>query len=263
MSHKNFSISIVSHGHQKFVAPLLEDLALLRRGDFEVILTLNLPENLGVDCSALPFPVTLIRNPVPKTFAENHNAAFAASESDFFVILNPDIRLLGDPFGGMLDLLNENPNCLCAPLVVNKQGATEDSARDFPTPIFLVKKLFGKIFNVRVVGRFAPHENALSMPDWVAGMFIVIPRRIYDKLHGLDERYRMYYEDVDFCARAHLAGYQVVVNGHAKVIHEAQRDSHRKLAYMIWHVRSALRFFTSKVFRDVLLKRQSVSKWLA
>lgn len=258
MENKNFSLSIVSHGHKDFIIPLLEDLAALGRCDFEVILTLNVPEQWEIDAGTFPFPVIVIRNLVPKRFAENHNAAFNVSRGDYFVVLNPDISLDADPFDDLLALLRKHPNSLCAPLIVNKRGILEDSARHFPTPLFLVKKFLAKIFNVRLPNDFFPAENGLSRPDWVAGMFVVVPRSVYEKLCGLDERYRMYYEDVDFCARARLAGCNVLLDGHVKVVHEAQRDSHRKVRYFVWHLSSALRFFTSSVFLKIQLNR-----WLA
>lgn len=255
MGYINFSLSIVSHGHKSFIAPLLEDLAALGRLDFEVILTLNIPERLEIGEDNFPFPITVIRNAFPKRFSENHNAAFNVSQGHFFVVLNPDISLDADPFDELLALLRQNPNSLCAPLIVNKRGIPEDSARRFPTPLFLVKKLFAKILKVNLSNDFLPAENGLAMPDWVAGMFVVVPRVVYEKLRGLDERYRMYYEDVDFCARARLAGCNVLLDGHVKVVHEAQRDSHRKVRYLVWHLASAMRFFTSKVFLKIQLNR--------
>jgi hypothetical protein len=255
MTHRNFSVSIVSHGHKEFVLPLLNDLATLGRSDFDVILTLNIVEYLEIDCGNLPFPVTLIKNRFPKGFAANHNTAFATSHGDYFVILNPDIRMVGDPFNALLTLLQQNPNSICAPIVVNRNGGLEDSARNFPTPAFLVKKFLSKTLKAPRPRDFVAEENSVSMPDWIAGMFIVVPRDVYQNLHGLDERYRMYYEDVDFCARARLAGYKVLVNGHVKAIHEAQRESHRNLRYLAWHLRSALRFFTSKAFLKIQLHR--------
>src|SRR4051812_41228950 len=93
-----FSISLVSHGHREYISRLLADLARLQRTDFEVILTLNLPEALPENLAALPFAVKVLKNSVPQGFAANHNAAFAVSRGDNFVILNPDIELLNDPF---------------------------------------------------------------------------------------------------------------------------------------------------------------------
>jgi N-acetylglucosaminyl-diphospho-decaprenol L-rhamnosyltransferase len=255
MTYKKFSISIVSHGHKKHITGLIEDLARLRRSDFEVILTLNLPEDLEIDCSALPFPTKLIHNAAPKGFAANHNAAFAKSEADYFVILNPDIKLVDDPFGVLLSLLEENPDSICAPVIVNDSGSPEDSARSFPSPVLLLRKLASKILGLPRPSDVVPAEGNVLMPDWVAGMFIVVHRDIYARLGGLSERYHMYYEDVDFCARAGLAGCRVLVSKQARVIHNAQRDSHRKLRYTLWHLRSAFKFFTSSAYLRVRLNR--------
>lgn len=199
MNPKTFSLSIVSHGHKEHLVPLLDDLAsALGRTDFEVIVTCNLPDDLGIDYQVLPFPSKLIHNLAPKTFAENHNAAFAANHDDYFVVLNPDIWSINDPFDLLPALLLKNPNSVCAPLIVHQHGRLEDSARNLPTPLFLVKKLLAKIFKIRPISDFMPLENKVSMPDWVAEMFIAVPRRIYRSLSGLDERYRTCFEDVDF-----------------------------------------------------------------
>ena len=261
MNRRDLSISIVSHGHKKHIVPLLADLAALGRSDIEVFITLNLPEDLGINYTDFPFPITLIRNRAQRSFAENHNAAFALSHGNYFVVLNPDVRLTGDPFDSLLATLRDYPDSVCAPLIMNKSGVIEDSARDFPTPLILLKKLVGKIIRIPLRNGFVPTENGLSTPDWVAGIFIVVPRFIYSRLRGLDERYRMYYEDVDFCARARLEGCKVMVNGEVTAIHEAQRDSHRNIRYLIWHLRSALRFFTSGVFFKVHLSRQLRAQW--
>lgn len=229
----------------------MADLVRLNRMDIEVILTLNLPESLSFDPDQLPFHFEIIRNAMPKGFSANHNAAFARSHGRNFVILNPDIRLHHDPFDILLSLLASSPNTICAPQIDNEQSEIEDSARSFPTPFFLVKKLGRKIFGKPPPADAVPAAQDVLMPDWVAGMFMVVPRAIYARLRGLDERYHLYYEDVDFCARARLAGCQVLVSKQARATHHAQRDSHRKLRYLAWHLASAMKFFTSSAYMRI------------
>lgn len=246
-----FSISIVSHGHGQYIEELIGDLVRLNRSDIEVILTLNLPETFNFDFPALPFDLRVIKNERIKGFARNHNSAFSISSGENFVILNPDIKLCSDPFDVMLSTMKENPDSICAPLIVNKQNKIEDSARNFPSPILLVKRLLSRIFNFSMPVEIFAEKGDVIMPDWVAGMFMVIPREIYSRLHGLSERYHMYFEDADLCARARLAGYQILVNQRVSVIHEAQRDSHRKLRYLSWHIQSAIKFFTSSAYLKI------------
>jgi N-acetylglucosaminyl-diphospho-decaprenol L-rhamnosyltransferase len=249
------SLSVVSHGHQRYICRLFEDLAQLNRDDIEVILTLNLPEEIPIDFEKLPFKVKVICNDSPKGLAANHNAAFGISQGDHFVVLNPDIKFIDDPFDTMLSIINDQPNSICAPLIINDLGGVEDSARHFPTPALLLKRSLSRMVRLKPKSEAIPNKEGVLAPDWVAGMFLFIPRAIYVKLHGLSERYHLYFEDVDFCARAHLTGHQILVSANAKVIHEAQRDSHRKLRYFLWHLQSAIKFFTSKAYQDIRNKR--------
>jgi N-acetylglucosaminyl-diphospho-decaprenol L-rhamnosyltransferase len=255
MKKLKLTLSIVSHRHMCHVCRLLDDIARFGRADIEVILTLNVPEQLSFDISALPFRVRLIENAAPKGFAANHNSAFLLCKADNFVVLNPDVRLTNDPFDPLLAMLSRNRNAIVAPLIVNGNGQVEDSARKFPTPFFLLKKAAGKVFKVPLQNDVLAAKNELLMPDWVAGMFIVVPCKIYAALHGLSEHYFLYYEDVDFCARARLAGFDILVNQKVKVIHQAQRDSHRNARYLLWHMQSAARFFTSDAYLKISLRR--------
>ena len=43
-------------------------------------------------------------------------------------------------------------------------------------------------------------------PDWIAGIFLLMPKKIFEGLEGFDERYTLYFEDVEFCIRAGLEG---------------------------------------------------------
>lgn len=250
-----FSLSIVSHGHARFIEKLLRGLSNCSESDFEVVLTLNFPETIAIDLRSLPFHVEVLNNLFPKGFAANHNAAFLASRGANFVILNPDIELLDDPFVPLARLMITEPHGIYAPVVVNRIGVLEDSMRRFPSPFALFKKLLARTLRFELQSDPIPSDGAVYRPDWVAGMFVVVPRAIYARLAGLNERYHMYYEDVDFCARARLAGFSVLVSKDARVIHEAQRDSHRKFRYFVWHLQSALKFFTSKAYWKIGMRR--------
>lgn len=252
---KKLTLSIVSHGHRVHVANLLQHLARLGRSDFEVILTLNLPEPVELD--GLPFPVRLIQNPTPKGFGANHNAAFLESVGAYFVILNPDIELPEDPFEPLLELAQRDSLNICAPVILDAEGRVEDSARNFPTPYSLFKRLLCRLLGRPIIADTLRQDEDTLLPDWVAGMFVMVPRDLYQRLGGFNDAYFLYFEDVDFGARARLAGCHILVCKHARVIHKAQRDSHRRLRFMWWHVQSAAKFFTSPAYLRVLWWRQA------
>jgi GT2 family glycosyltransferase len=243
------SVSVVSHDQGALVERLLEDLARLEARSIEVILTVNVPEALGFEHRAFPYALRVIRNASPKGFAANHNAAFERATGEFFCVVNPDIRLTSDPFPSLLAVLEDPAVGVAAPLVVNEAGAVEDSARPFPTPWEIALK---------ALGRAPRHHGAPgggSSPDWVGGMFMLFRADTFAEIGGFDAAYRLYYEDVDLCARLRLAGYDVRLSPQVSITHLARRASHRNPRLAIWHLRSMLRFFVSRSRRAGSLRR--------
>jgi N-acetylglucosaminyl-diphospho-decaprenol L-rhamnosyltransferase len=238
-------ISIISHKQGHLVRHLLQDVQhFCFDRDPEVILTVNVTEEIPFKEEDFEIRVRVVRNECPKGFGANHNQAFQMSSSDFFCIMNPDVRLIQDPFQLLSPLVANRRIGVIAPLILNSNHQVEDSARKLPTPFRLIKRVLG------------PKENNLDysridkplFPDWLAGIFMVFPRNVFSNLKGFDERYFLYFEDVDLCSRLRLTGYKVVLEPSVTVIHEARRDSHRQLRYFYWHTVSGIRFFSSPVF---------------
>lgn len=245
MAEVMVSVSVVSHGQMRLIWPLLQDLAEHCQGfSMECLLTLNLPEELPEGLEALPFPLKVIRNPVPLGFGANHNQAFRQACGTYFCILNPDIRCADNPFPPLLAALGEPRVWLVAPLVLSPDGQMEDSARRFPSPL----KILCKVFRGCRGSDYAV-QQALFYPEWVGGMFMLISHTNFAELGGFDECYFMYYEDVDLCARLRLRGGAVALCPQSVVVHHAQRNSHRNLRHLRWHLTSMLRFFLSDVYR--------------
>jgi GT2 family glycosyltransferase len=86
------------------------------------------------------------------------------------------------------------------------------------------------------------HQALPFSPDWIAGMFMLFRSELFREVGGFDERYFLYYEDVDLCFRLRQHGYEVILVPDARAVHFAQRQSHRNLRYLLWHVRSLVRF---------------------
>ena len=241
------SISVVSHGQMKLISGLMQDIQeYCTHLKIEFILTLNLDESLPFHVSDFFYPIKVIRNLAPKGFGANHNHAFGKASGQYFCVINPDIRFDSDPFSALLASLNNPAVGVIAPLVVGPKGDVEDSARRFPTPWIILSKVFGQRKQVDY-----SLNDQLITPDWVGGMFMLFPRQVFQQLHGFDERYFLYYEDVDLCGRLQLAGYRVAVCPGIKVVHHAQRSSHRSLKFLRWHMASMLRFFLSPVYRQL------------
>ena len=242
------SVSVVSHGQLAMVADLLADIEeYCLSSRLEVILTINTKEMIEFNLEYYSYPINIIYNDRPKGFGANHNQAFKAASGSFFCVLNPDVRLVANPFPALIKVLQSTQVGVCAPLVISMDGAVEDSARRFPNPWTILKRI---ISGKRSADYTLGHE--VLLPDWVGGMFMLFRSTTYQQINGFDERYFLYYEDVDICARLTNLGFDVVLCPVVRVVHLAQRASHKSLKYLRWHVTSILRFFATPAYWRLL-----------
>lgn len=236
-------LSIVSHGQGDLIKNVLADLNKLSLPEdviLSITVTLNIDEEEGF-LSIFDGSLNVIRNKTPRGFGANHNQAFGALPSDYFIVINPDVRL-HEGFNLLFWLnLSEQRNFGCAsPVVMSPNGQVEDNARKFPTMVSLIKrKLQGHISDVY------PQSDEPQLVDWVAGMFIVFDSRKFVEVGGFDEKYFMYLEDTDICKRFHDANYAVWYVGSEWLVHDARRLSRKSLKYAYWHVCSMIRFLRS------------------
>lgn len=232
-------VSVVSHGHGTAVVDLLDDLRRFSAHSVHrVVITLNQPgETVLFDESprpAWPFTLQVRRNEKPLGFGENHNRALAGATEEYVCVLNPDIRLVEDPFAALVKCAAE-PGVGCAYLVqVDQAGRIQDSERALPTPVALWQR--------RALGQ------GEKRVDWVNAACLVMPTPVWREIDGFDERYFMYCEDVDLSLRIRLAGMSIE-RAPVQVIHAAQRASGRSLSHFFWHVSSLLRLWSSPVYR--------------
>jgi len=221
------------------VTGLLDQLSKNALHITRVIITYNTAYEKKHNDNCYPFEIKHIENKQPLGFGANHNQAFQYCETTHFCVMNPDIYLESDPFELLLFCLDDPTVSIVAPSIFNLAGGREDSARYFPTLFGLLRKLFSNYDGVY------PYEEGTKkfFPDWVGGMYMLIPSGKYRELAGFDESFFLYYEDVDLCARAWKAGYKVVLCMDASVIHDARRSSRKNLIFFKWHLFSASRFF--------------------
>src|SRR3989454_10127670 len=195
------SVSIVSHGHAELAAQLFDDLRAQKPTGIEVILPLNIDEALPFDPDSFPFSVKTIRNASPRGFATNHNAAFELADGNFFCVLNPDIRVTADPFLALIKELRTPAVGAVAPLILDTDGAIEDSARPFPTLSSLVCKALG----AQPKRYYEIGDESIS-PDWIGGMFMLLRRAAFAAVRGIYAPHLPFFRGVELFAPLRLAG---------------------------------------------------------
>lgn len=243
--NKNITLSIVSHGHGELVERLLNNI---KNYDSicKVIVTKNL-KGEEIDYSHdIASNFVIIENDKPKGFSENHNFAFNKyCDSDFFCVLNPDIKITNDPFPALLSSLKLKECVIAGPMVIDTKGEIQDSARYFPGPFTLVLKAIGYDFTRYPL---SGTRSDIIHPDWVAGMFMLL-KSSWFKQNLFDQNFFLYYEDIDLCLRCWKSGNLLAYVEEVSVIHDARRDSHKKVKFFIFHLRSIVYFLFKNYLR--------------
>ncbi len=174
-------------------------------------------------------------------FAYGMNQGIKVAQGDIIIIANPDVRLRSS-LTPMLNYLNNNPTVgLIAPKIIDKEGIIQDSFRDFISPIAFIKRQIDLFFRHGQL-----NVNNFTHPtqvDWVIGAFMMFRKDFYEKVGGLSEDYFMYCEDMDWCKRAHLAGYDVVYFPESVIEYKGTRASRKSWKYTKIHIKSLFTYF--------------------
>lgn len=240
------TLSIVSHGHGEMVEQLLDDLASHSSlTGVRVVLTVNVPESNLATSRWPQLALEVLYNLTPRGFGTNHNQTFVTCRTPFIAVLNPDLRLPQDPFPELLNHMDTNLQlALVSPRIVNPQGRLEDSVRENLSLPSLLRRY------MRPADRVPMGQRARSSGRfyWVAGMFMLIRRSDFAAIGGFDERFHLYCEDYDLCARLVLGGRRIGVADDVLAVHDARRDSRRSGRHLLWHIGSLARVWSSTKF---------------
>jgi len=226
---EKITISIVSHGHYYLIIKLVNQLVLFHEVS-HIILTLNTPQDKEYLKEFKHKKLKIINNKKSLGFGLNHNNAFIFCKTKYFCILNPDIIFIDNPFSSLQKILKNNKNSIVAPCLIAKDGGTQISSRPFPSMFNLLLDYFFKRKRINVEPYYAY--------NWLSGAFYLMPKKTFSNLGGFDTSFYLYCEDIDMCLRAKKNSYNLILVDKLKVIHFEQKDSHKKIKYFFYHLRS-------------------------
>jgi hypothetical protein len=256
MTVPRVDIVIVNWNAGPWLRDCLESLAACDQGD---IARVTVVDNASADGSAdglddLPLPLETIRNRRNVGFAAACNQGAARGTSEYLLFLNPDTRLFPDTLRTVVRFMSSDEGAgvgICGVEIVDGAGHLTISCSRFPT----LRIVFGRMTGLdRVAPRLlpsqhmAPAELVESRPvDQVIGAFYLVRRHLFTAAGGFDERYFMYFEDVDLAERLSRAGWLHVYAPSAVVVHEGghatSREPHRMQRV---HHTSALRYLSGQ-----------------
>jgi GT2 family glycosyltransferase len=180
---------------------------------------------------ASEFPaVRLIRNTENVGFVLATNQGLLAGTGDFLFSLNSDTEVRPGCIERLVEVASSDPAIgAVGPRLLNPDGTPQVSVAPFPLVIHrLLPSRFEHAYNVRVEQRLLASTAGVSRVDWVSGAALLFRRDVLERVGPLDERYYMWYDDVDWAQKLRKAGYDRVFVADAAIVHHG-RSSARKL----------------------------------
>jgi N-acetylglucosaminyl-diphospho-decaprenol L-rhamnosyltransferase len=201
---------------------------------------------------AARFPDVIVNHLPNPGYGGGMNGAAAHVSNEFVFIINPDAAVLPGAVDAFLQRMDSDPEIgIIGPRTQDPDGSLYPSVRRFPNLVDGIgHAVLGPVWkNNPFTKRYrminSDHDQ-FSEVDWVSGAAMFTRRAAFDQINGFDDDYWMYMEDVDLCYRMHEAGWKVVYDPQAKIVH-AQGTSTTK---------TARRFIFTKAHHESVLKYQ-------
>jgi N-acetylglucosaminyl-diphospho-decaprenol L-rhamnosyltransferase len=195
----------------------------------------------------LRLPLSFEKNKFNLGFAAGSNQGAKNSTADYLLFLNPDTRLLKDSLQAPLHFMSQPENTsfgICGIRLLDDQGQAGVCSAQFPSPRSMwaggtgLHRLAPKRFPNRLESDI---QSECRQVDQVIGAFFLVRRSLYEQLGGFDERFFVYFEEVDFSLRAREAGLNSYILGNIAGFHSGCASSDqvkdKRLSYF-WRSRT-------------------------
>ena len=188
-------------------------------------------------------------------YTKGVNEGVRASSGEYFLILNPDVVPLSGAIETMLEYIKKNPDVgMLGPQLLNFDGTPQQSCFGFYNAITIGYRRVGYLpFKNWALKKFILEGEDLSSirsVDWLMGSALMTRRNAVNKVGLMDEKFFLYFSDVDWAKRFWENGYKVVFYPIAKIYHYHMRVSKKNLwlvdmlinRHSQWHIRDGFKY---------------------
>lgn len=257
----DLSVVVVTFNSSPFIRGCLHSILEQAEGiDHEVIIVDNASKDKTCPLIRLTFPqVVLIENQTNIGFAGANNIGLRRAKGDFILLINPDTCWKRGEIGKALQFLRDHPEAggLGARLIL-KDGSWQKSHGNFPT---LLRELKEALYLPRFFpgskwfkGMFIYREKREpAAVDWVSCTFFLGRRNVMAEAGFFDERYFMYYEDIDLSKGIRERGKELYYYPGIEIVHfqgSPKVYDYGESPYLYFHKHFGLPF--AKILRWVL-----------
>ncbi len=244
---------VILHTNDKLILETIESVYKTVKTPFEYILVDNNRNKDRLNEIKKRFSnLHILQNPTNYGYARGINVGLQEAKAEYVLALNPDILVFEDTIDRMVRYMEKNKDiAVLGPKLLNADKSLQYSCRRFPTfSTMLFRRGPFKNKNNAAGEKYEMHDfdhKEVRDVDWLCGGFLLVRKEVFEKIGLMDEFYFLYFDDVDFCRRAHKAG-RVTYFPEALAIHSASYESKKKLFPFLIHIRSMLYYYLKFLF---------------
>lgn len=193
--------------------------------------------------------ITVLTQPWQLGLPANLNRGIRATSAPHVMLCNPDLRFEPGAVDALADFLDSHPRAgMAAPKLLSAEGDPHPSARRWYTleSLLALKLPWTPGDPPGAVARSVYADwgyTEARVVDWVPCPATMVRRRALAEVGLMDERFRLYFDDVDISLRMHLGGWEVWCVPEAEVVHYEQRASVKPFSRpWRWHLASLAKF---------------------
>lgn len=242
---------------------------------WEVIVVDNASDDGSADLVEAKYPwARLVRNEFNRGYAAGNNQALEMAKGEFLLTLNPDTEFFDDSLTKAIELFHQQPQVgALGGRLLNRDGTTQQSIRGFPRPLPILFDLLGlaKLFpKVPLLGAYRmttfdyDKETEVEQP---MGTFLMFRKKALEETGHFDERFPIFFNEVDLLWRLRLAGWKILYSPTVKLYHLGGASTRQVRKKMIWEShKSLIRFYYkwyNRLWNLPLLWMFSGVVWLA
>lgn len=256
------SIIVTNHQTPELLKLCLESIKMAAAGlDYEIIVVDSEAQDATAEIIGeyiCDQHINLISFKKNQGYAKLVNAGLLKARGEYIIILNADLILFSDSLQKMIECLESDSKIgILGPKLLNFNGTVQDSCFRFYRPLtvlyrrtFLGKTKKGKADLDRFLMRDFDRASICDV-DWLLGAALMVRSKAFDGVGLMDEKFFLYFEDVDWCRRFARAGWRVVYYPEAKMHHYHGRISKKSGGisdiffnkYTWIHLASAIKYF--------------------
>jgi hypothetical protein len=216
---------------------LYECIAALRAHTHHISLQIIVVDNHSSDGSPemveQNFPrLHLIKNKENRGYGRAGNQGLEKAKGKYVLILNSDVTVNPNCLDQMFQFMESHPDIGASSCKLTfPDGSLQHSCRKFPDFKTYLLMLLGVRFLFTRMKWFREYlmldwdHSEIREVDQIMGSFLFIRKEVITQVGGFDERFWMYFEEVDLCLRIHKAGWKVVHYPYASAVHFLSKSS--------------------------------------